>query len=111
MDPVTVNVAEPKSPPGAPVAVIVYMPAVAAAPTVNVPVTVPSAMLHETAVAGNAGALLSAQVRSAGSNCDPVTVTMVPRGPEVGDNVTILGRTVKIAVAVSLTAPPVTVMT
>jgi hypothetical protein len=81
---------------------------------VNEPVTDPRAMLHVTGPeVGNTGLLLSVQVVAAGSNCDPVTVTIVPCGPEAGDSVTILGRTVKIALALSLGPPkgPVTVIT
>jgi hypothetical protein len=110
--PVTVKVAVPKSVLSV-LTLTVYVPAGAAASTVNVLDTDPRLIVHAGTGKNNvAGLKVTAQAVAAGSNCDPVTVTTVPRGPDEGESVTILGSTVKDAEAVSTTpALPCTVIT
>lgn len=90
-----------------------YGPASAAASTVNVLDTDPRDIVQAgTGKNSVAGLKVTAHAVAAGSNCDPVTVTTVPRGPDEGESVTILGSTVKDVEEVSATPlAPFTVIT
>jgi len=110
--PVTTKVVVPKSVMSV-LTLTVYVPAGAAASTVNELDTDPRVTVQGGTGRNNvAGSKVTAQAVAAGSNCDPVTVTTVPRGPDEGESVSILGSTVKVVEATSNTpAEPCTVTT
>ena len=104
---VTVKVAIPTSPPGTPtpVTVTIYGPEEAVA-TVNVPVTIPPAVITQVnpAVTGGVGA--SVQDESPMAKPLPETAMTPPIGPEDGVRVTTCGIMFKVAVAKTVGSPP-----